>query len=174
MTLASPRWRAVTLLLLLALLFGLAVWYGTLGPAPAANAYPGAEELADGRAVGERAVVGGPVVGTGPVVIAAAYGDGETLRATVLDAPPDVEPGDRLTVYGTAETRDAVRAERVVRQPRSGYWYAYAVSLLAGLWTLGRTVRHWRVDRDGWGLARRDPTRSLRDRIRGPHGESSA
>lgn len=155
----SPWVRAVLLVLLLGALFGLLVWHGSLEPDPSVWALPGAEELGDdyGSYLGERVTVWGQVVQTDPVVIAVHYDVDRVIRLRVvgLDDSLRVSNGDRLNVYGVVEPARKIRVVNVVRIPASGVWYTYAISLLAGLWVLGRLVLHWRVDLETWTLCRR-------------------
>lgn len=165
--LRSPRSRALALMVLFGALVGLCVWYGSLGPDPAAWALPGEEELATDydRYVGERVAVGGTVASVEPVVIVAGYGvDGE-LRLAVDGVPTDsVAVGDSLRVYGVARADGSIGALNAVAVPRWGYWYMYPASFLAGLWVLGRIVRHWRLEE--WGLVPRARPLRAWDRVR--------
>ncbi len=158
--LRSPRARLVAVFVLLAALFGLVVWHGTLDPAPDAGAYPGPEQLgADYEAyLGETVAVGGEITETDPVVIEAEYGVGESIRLTVVGVDPGVtvEEGGQLRVFGVVEPGGTVRAENAFFVPDSGRWYTWSISFLAGLWVLGRIVLRFRFDREEWGLVRRD------------------
>jgi hypothetical protein len=157
--LRSPRARLLAVLVLLTALFGLLVWHGALAPAPEAGAYPSQEELAADydRYLGERVTVGGRIVETDPVAIDAEYGVEESIRLTVVGLDPGVriEEGADLQVFGVVEPDRTVRAEDAYAVPASGLWYTWTVSFLAGLWVLGRIVRHFRFDREEWGLVRR-------------------
>jgi len=163
--LRSSGVRALALLVLLSALFGLVVWHGTLDPAPDAWDLPGQEHVAtDGdRYVGERVSVEGRTRGTDPVVIAADYGvDSEIrLRVVGLDADVSGQAGDSLRVYGIFEGDRTVRSLNAFVVPTWGAWYTWSISFLSGLWVLGRIVRHWRIDRDPPGLARREQPLTL-------------
>jgi hypothetical protein len=53
-----------------------------------------------------------------------------------------------MVVYGTLEADNTIAViNTTVRQPWE-YQYMYLVSFLAGLWTLGRFIRHWSLDRE--------------------------
>lgn len=157
--LASPWRRVLVLGLLLSGLFGLAVWYGTLEPAPSAWDLPDAEDLDRDRDryVGERVQVRGDVVQLDPVVIHADYGvSGDVrLRIVGLDTSIPLREGIALWVYGVAEADLTVRSNNAFTVPGRGIWYTYMVSFLAGLWVLARIVRHWRFDPSSLALVRR-------------------
>jgi hypothetical protein len=173
----SPRARLLAVLVLLAALFGLVVWHGTLTPAPEAGAYPGSDELAAGydASLGAEVTVGGRIVETDPAVIDAEYGVDESIQLTVVGLDPSValEEGAILRVFGVAEPDRRVRAENAFVVPAAGQWYAWTVSFLAGLWVLSRVVRGFRLDREQWGLVRREQqltVRALLGRDRTPTG----
>jgi hypothetical protein len=72
---AGPLLRRTLLVaVLLAVLFGTLVAYGSVGPAPERNVYPDQRDLAADydRYVGDRVVVSGEVVSTDPLVVAGA------------------------------------------------------------------------------------------------------
>lgn len=144
--------RCLLVLALVAVLFGLCVWYGSLAPAPELGAYPNEDELAMDYAhyVGGYATVTGMVVTTEPVTIDADTGTGERIRLHVVDLSVAVEAGDRLQVYGVVGQDRTIRAVNAYTVPRTGLWYTWTVSFLAGLWVLGRIIRHWRVDSTAW------------------------
>lgn len=150
----SPRSRAAGLAGLAILLVGLLVWTGTLQPDPSAGAYADQDWYAEDptRFLGDRVTGTGRVVGTDPVRVSMEYNAG--ARATfVLDGVDHaVAEGLRVRVFGvlTGERRIAVLESFTT--PPNGLLYAYGVSLLAGLWTLSRIARHWRIDLDCWGL----------------------
>jgi len=153
----SVRVRTVAIVGLLALLFGLTVWYGALAPAPGLGAYPGAEELAHDydRYLGERVTLGGRVIATDPVTIDAEYGNRRTIRLTVTEPPPGIEDDDFVHLYGVVQPDRTIRTIDGFAVPRVGHWYTWTISFLAGLWVLGRIVRYWRVDPTDWTLTRR-------------------
>jgi hypothetical protein len=161
--------RAAVVLGLLAVLFGLGVWYGSLSPVPDLGAYPEQADLAaDYPAyVGAHATVDGRVTATDPVTIAARYGGGESLELRIVGLPTPVETGDHLRVYGVVEPDRTIRAENAFTVLRTGWLYMVTVSFLAGLWVLGRILVHWRIDRTAWALAPegRHRTRRLRGRL---------
>lgn len=145
---------------LLALLFALCVWSGTLGPNPAMGAFPGGEELAaDYDAyVGERVVVAGEVVGTDPAVVRLEFAGHPDLLLAVTGLGFEPGRGDLLRVYGVARPGHTVEALDAFAVPTTGRWYTWSVSFLAGLWVLGRVVSHWGLDRSDWALRARTTT----------------
>jgi hypothetical protein len=144
--------------LLLAGLVGLGVWYGSLAPAPSAGDYPGPRSLAadyDGH-VGERVEVPGRAVETDPLVV-----ESGGLRLAVTGLDRSVETGDVVWVYGVLEPRGQPPAgtdgrveavDAVVISPGE-FRYGRGISVLAGLWVLGRILQDWRIDRETLGLA---------------------
>lgn len=161
----SPAARAATVLALLGALFGLLVWYGSLGLAPEMWVLPGATHLEENydAFVGQRVHVTGTVVATDPVVIENAFGSGpgHTFRATVVGLDVDVQEGDRLAVYGVARPDHRIQARNAHTVPRRNYTYTYVVSFLAGAWVLTRLVLGWRVDLRRLAVEPRDRPRSL-------------
>jgi hypothetical protein len=54
-------------------------------------------------------------------------------------------PGDTLQAVGVLTDPRTVRLTNVVVVPRTGLWYAWVTSFVAGLWVLARLLRHWRL-----------------------------
>lgn len=162
--------RIAIVVALLGILLGLAVWYGSLPPAPEQGAYPDTHDLgADyDRYVGERVSVSGTVVSTSPVIIVNTYPPGNTLRLRITDLSIEVEKGNHVHVNGVARPNHTIRAKNAVVVPRSGHLYVWSVSFLAGLWVLGRIIRHWRLNTSEWTLQRRETplARNMDERIR--------
>lgn len=153
----SPRLRLVAIIVLVGVLTGLLVWYGSLPPDPAAGEYPGSDELTRDYAQyhGDRVVVSGPVLSTDPVVIDAVKGP-VTYRLTITGVDTPVSRGEHLSVYGVVLEDRTIQAITAYAVPQSGLWYAYVTSFVAGLWVLGRLLSHWRLDRDPLGLTPRE------------------
>lgn len=150
-----PLARLFAVAVLLAIMFGLLVWFASLPPAPEAGDYPGPYHLSVNyeEYVGERASMAAYVVQVDPVVLDAGSRNG--LRLELLEAPPDLSEGQRLRVFGIVETGHRMRHVNSFVVPRSGLVYAYVSSFFAGLWALYRLLKHWRFDRDGLGLVPR-------------------
>jgi hypothetical protein len=143
--------RLLALLLLAGMLCGLLLWAGTLEPDPDRNQFPDETEFAVdyNTYVGERVEFGGTVVATDPVVVEVTADSGRSLELTLqsVDNADRINADDEITVYGTLEPNNTVTViDTTVRQPWESY-YMYLVSFLAGLWTLGRFLRQWTVDR---------------------------
>lgn len=140
--------RLVVLIILIALLAGNLHWYYISGPNPAMGHYPtGGHQLnADyDRYIGERFILDGEVVDTDPVVV--RYGpadDPGLLTVTGLSTQP--ERGDRLRIFGIVRPNHTIEAINVVNLSQRRSWYVESVSLLAGIWVLGRILNHWRLD----------------------------
>jgi len=158
--------RLVALSFLFLALFSLLVLGGVdRPPAPELGRYPGLDDVVERpeTLLGDRVSVIGQVVATDPLVISAQH-ETETgvtaVRITVTDSNTAVERGDRVQVFGVLTDTETIRAINVVVLPQSGLWYSWIVSFIAGLWVLGRIVRHWRIDREQWAFVpRADPWR---------------
>lgn len=151
----TRRRRLVALGVLVCALGGLAVFAGTMEPDPSDNHYPDGIELAADFVAyhGESVEVSGTVVGTDPVVIEVETGIDRPLALTVLNVEEAVAVGQELRVFGTARPDETLVAhETVVVSPWETY-YAWAVSLVAGLWVLGRFLRGWRFERSTLSFA---------------------
>ncbi|MFB6182987.1 MAG: hypothetical protein ABEI96_00390 [Haloarculaceae archaeon] len=131
---------------------------------PGAGVFPGEDELlqAPNRYVGDRVTVSGVVESTAPLVVR-VDGRGGTARVTITDSGLSPDPGDTVRVYGVLTDPRTIRAVDAFAVPPSGLWYAWVVSFVAGLWTLGRLVRHWRVDASTLGFRPRDAPPSVED-----------
>lgn len=149
----SPRSRRLLGLgVLVGLLGGCAVGFGSVTPNPAVGDYPNEGSLAvnpDGY-VNEYVQVTGTVVQTDPVVIEDTYsvwvGDRYrrgTIRLHIVGLDRSVHPGQSLQVYGTVRPDGSVQARTSVSVRAHKQLYMYVVSALAGLWVLLRLVRGW-------------------------------
>jgi hypothetical protein len=149
--------RALLVCLLLVVLFGTFVAYGSLGPAPDRNVYPDTRDLADDydRYVGDRVVVSGEVVSTDPLVVAATDGRGGEVKYRIVQTSKRPAVGEDLRVFGVARDGGVIAARDGFVVDDGGSVYAYGASALAGGWVLGRLVRRWRLDPEA-GLVRRD------------------
>lgn len=148
------------IVLLFGIQFGLLVWYGSLEPAPQAGDYPGPDELSRdyNQYLGERVVVSGRVVATDPIMLNTTYGAGAIFQVTITGVSESVTRDEELRVVGIAREDRTIHATYAYTVTEKGRWYAYSVSLLAGLWVVGRLVRHWRFERTEIGLQpRRTP-----------------
>lgn len=159
---------------LLALLFGLCVWHGSLAPAPELGDYPDGRDLAGqyGAYVGDRATLSGQAVAAEPVTVVVTSGAGDPLRLTVTDLSVPVREGETVWVYGVVESERTIRATDAFTVAPGGTRYALSVSFLAGLWVLARIGRHWRFDAGDWALEPRDRASDSRalGRLRGLGG----
>lgn len=170
--LTSRSGRTVAVLLLLAVLFGLMVGFGTLAPAPSLGAYPSEDDLAANydAYIAQPVQVVGTVVETNPVVIAVEYdyyaaGDAYvgTLTLAITDVTTPVPPGQVVQVYGVARPDHTITARNVVTVPTVNFAYMYGISALAGLWVLVRLARDWRLDWQRGALTRREQPSALVD-----------
>jgi len=119
-------------------------------PEPELGVYPRAEEIAHHPDIylTHQVSVTGQVVSTDPLIIHADYETDaglDSIRITLTDVDADVERGDTLQVFGVLTDPRTVRPTNVVVVPRTGPWYTWITSFVAGLWVLARILRHWRL-----------------------------
>lgn len=141
--------RLFAILVLLSLLAGLLVWAGTLAPDPARNDFPDEDEFATDydAYVGVQIETDGTVVTTDPVVIEVTPDGRPSVELTLTNVDPSsMRVGDTVDVFGTLEADATVSVTNATVRSPWEFQYMYLVSFLAGLWTLGRFVRHWSVD----------------------------
>lgn len=144
--------RGVVVAVCLLALVTLLVAYGSLTPDPSAGRFPSNGAVDDGTlTTGDRVVVSGTARGETPGGTRLALDGGATVLVRGLDA----DPGADVWLYGTYRG-GTIRSERAVVRAPWEITYLYAVSLLGGLLTLGRTLRTWRVDTDRWVLRPRE------------------
>lgn len=153
--LESRRGRVGGVLMLLIVLSGLCLVFGTQTAVQTKAPLPGADHLGYdvSRYVGEPVEVSGVVINTDPVVIGSEYNyyaDGERhggfFTLTVRNIGQPVAEGELIEVYGVLESENAMTAQTIVAVPARNFLYMYLVSLLAGLWVMGRLLAHWRLD----------------------------
>ncbi|MFC4247704.1 hypothetical protein ACFOZ7_12130 [Natribaculum luteum] len=177
----GQRGRLLAALVLLAVLAGFLVWDGTATADPSLNQFPDDEAVVnEPRAyVDERVVLGGRVVDTDPVVVEISHtGDSRTVTledvdATVQNADRALKRGDEVSAFGTLENPSTLATERTIVRESWELQYMYVVSLLGGLWVLGRFVRGWRFDREQLAFVPRERPRPLRNRFQPRPSETS-
>lgn len=160
----SPPARAFAVLALCCVLGALFVGYGATTPDPTRNDYPNERLLIEDPddAVGQQVELSGEVVVVDPVLIAVENPTGDPLELRVTNVDEPVAEGEELRVFGTVGPDMSIAAQRtLVREPWESS-YMYAVSLLGGMWALGRFVRGWRVDTDEWAFVQREAPLGLR------------
>lgn len=172
--LTSLSGRAVAVLLLLAVLFGLMISFGTLSPALSLGAYPSEDNLAanNDAYIGQPVQVVGTIAETNPVVIAVEYdyyaagaAHVGTLTLTVTDVTTPVTPGQVVQVYGVARPNRHIAARNVVTVPTVNFAYMYGISALAGLWVFVRLARDWRLDWQRGAVTRHEQPPGLVDPV---------
>lgn len=160
----SRQGRFSVLVVLLALLLGLMVGFGTITPDPMLGSYPDHNQLATkyDSYLGDPVQVTGTVVQTDPVIIQNDYSvwngghyQTGTVELTITDLSRSVTTGQTLQVYGTARPDQTIRAVNSVVVPATNYLYMYGVSALAGLWVLARLIRGWTIDPTTFAVRRR-------------------
>lgn len=160
------RWtlagRVLVTVLLLGVAVALAVRFGHLEatPDPATKHFPDEAALAADYSslVGSRVELYGSVTATNPVVVKGTYG-GHELAVTVVDVTTDPAVGEYLHVYGVAEPGGTVRAIDTVVYPATGITFTYAVSALAGAWTVCRFLNRWTFAREEMAFTPRSEPR---------------
>lgn len=159
---SSDQWLAVFVrrlgavgVLLLAL-FGLLVWHGTLGPAPALGAFPSQDHIGGQyeRYVGDEVEIAGHVVETHPLTVEATYDENVVIEFRIVGLDQSIDPrrGELLRVYGVAQPDRTINARSGFTVSQSSVWYTWSISFLAGLWVLSRIVQQWRFNTDEWAL----------------------
>lgn len=156
--------RVILILFLLTVLFSLLVVGGIdRPPAPELGIYPHTEEIAQQSTDYQNQSVSfvAQVVSTEPVIVRATYGTelgAKSIRLKITELGAIVNRGDRLQIFGVLIGPQTVRATNVVVVPQSGLWYVWVISFIAGLWILGRIIRHWKIDLQTWAfLPRAEP-----------------
>lgn len=134
------------MVLAIAALFALLVWYGTVEPSPERNHYPDEDELGDDYEdlLDERVAVDGTVFAGDPPVLEIEHAAGP--RRFELRGGPDVRTGQRVRVYGTVRRGYVLEVHEAVVTDARESWYVYGVSALAALWVAARAARQWRFD----------------------------
>ncbi|MFP9191237.1 hypothetical protein ACLI4Q_06185 [Natrialbaceae archaeon A-CW1-1] len=141
--------RLLSLGFVLGALFGLFIFDGALEPAPEINDYPGTDDLEEAPTtlLDEQASVSALVVATDPITIQLENGD-----EYVVEGAPEANVGQELSVFvtihepATDTTPGTLEAHDGVARDQWETTYMYAVSIIAALWILVRSIRHWRLD----------------------------
>lgn len=170
----SARARILLVLLLLGGQFALFPLYETQPVNPDAWVFPRSGDFVDApdEYLGERVAAAGFVQETDPLVIEAS-----NARITVTGSDLSPEVGDKVRVYGVLTEPRTIDAIHAFAVPPGGLWYTWSVSFLAGLWVLGRLVRHWRFDPRRLSFSARDEpltTGAVIDAIRSERGDPDA
>lgn len=158
------RYRVVALVCLLAILGGLFVWAGTVGPDPTNNDFPGPTDIHENpdEYVGSLVTVSGTVTSTDPLTIETEPHPGETRTFVVENANDDAAVGDRVWAHGPLRSEGRVDTIHAVHREPWELSYMFAVSVLAGLWVLARFANRWTVDTTAWAVVpRREPLLTL-------------
>ncbi|WP_092734206.1 hypothetical protein [Halopenitus persicus] len=152
--------RDIGILVLLALLCGLLVWAGTVKPDPTENRYPETDDLLTDydRYVGQCTQIGGTVVSTDPVIIELSN-EIDTRHITVRGVHRDVTADESLVVFGRVRPNSVIDAGGVITREPWEQWYMYAVSVIGGLWVLGRLLNRWQFNRRTWTVEPRETPR---------------
>lgn len=143
----TAKGRVFVVLLLLLGQTALFPLYAQQSTAPEAGVFPNADEISTNpdAYLGAQVVMEGTVYRTSPLVIEVRSGP-DTHYLTVVDSGLSPRRGDKLRVYGTFVGDGTITSDFAFAVPRSGLWYTWTVSFLAGLWVLGRLIRHWTLD----------------------------
>lgn len=162
-----PLVRAVAIVLLVGVVFGLGVHYEATDDDRLP--YPESEALATdyGAHVGETTLVFGTVRtfdnATGTVPIDVESDEGSFTLAvhgfdSALGSGESVQPGGTVQVYGQLGSNRTIDASEVAVVNRSGSstTYKYAVSAVGAVLVLALFFSRWRVDRDALALEVRE------------------
>lgn len=143
----TARGRLVVVVLLLAAHGALFPLYATQPVNPDAGRFPDSDEFLSepNRYLGDRVTAGGVVISTDPLVLRVGGSD-EPTCVEITDSKLSPEVGDKVRAFGILTDSKTISATDAFAVPRRGLWYAWSVSVLAGLWTLWRLVAHWTVD----------------------------
>ncbi len=157
---------------ILLLLTGLAVLcplYAQQPVNPELGVYPDDDEFGETpeQYIGDTVVTGGIVQQVSPLVIEIETTQGPQ-ELMIVDTALRPEVGDKVRVFGILTATGTVRSLNGFAVPRTGRWYAWGISFLAGLWVLTRLIRHWTVDWTRIRFQRRDTPISLSDVCRIP------
>jgi hypothetical protein len=103
--------------ILLGLLFGATVGFGSLSPNPDAGRYPGAEPVRDQpeTLIGSQVTVWGTIVETDPVVLQTGGGRGVTYKITLTgDTVSRADVGNGIGAHGTLKEPRRMRVDRAL------------------------------------------------------------
>lgn len=132
------------------MLSGLLIWAGTLTYDPSLNAFPDEADFGPipDAYIGQQVSIDGTVTSTDPVVIRVAYDPAGSTEITLEGIDHPVQEGQHISAFGTLADPTTLTVDRALVRSPWEKWYMYAVSFLAGLWVLARSLVHWRFDRD--------------------------
>lgn len=139
----SIRLRAGLIVILVLIQVGMFLHYGFI-TAGCPNYECFAEDY--DRYVGQRFLVGGPVVATSPPTIALIYGGGKSFELRLQGFSARVSPGDRVVVYGTFKPDRTMHVQNFIVHQASNLYYMYSVSILAIALVVVIGLREWRFD----------------------------
>lgn len=168
----KTKYRGLTIIVLVLILFTLFVWYGNLKSDPEQGNYPGAEELIDDydKYLGEKVEVTGKVVDEDPIRIEIEHGK-QKKELTIIGTDKLVDNGDRLSVYGTVKKDDTIDAENTVVFPFLNYIYMYVISLVGAAWILIRIIKQWKWNSEELRFERRDEPLPLKQILMGGYSD---
>lgn len=128
-----------------------------------AGVYPNVGDILEcpDKYVGHRIETGGITRQTDPLVIEVVTTRGD-YPITVTDTELTPKTGDKVRVFGILTDPHTIRSIDAFVQPRTGRWYAWGISFLAGLWVLSRMIRYWTVDPTTMGFYPREAPLSVR------------
>lgn len=164
---SSARGRLTIVLLLLVGQFTLFPLYAQQPVNPDAWVLPRSGDFLDApdRYLGEKVVTEGVVVDTDPLTLDVEV-EQQVYPINVTGSAITPNVGDKVRVYGILAGPRTVRALNAFAVPRRGLWYTWSVSSLAGLWTLVRMLKHWRLDLHELAFRPRETNLTLRGAVR--------
>lgn len=128
-----------------------------------AGVFPGSDEFIESpeQYRGDSVVTGGIVQQTSPIVIEIETTQGtHTVTVTGITSTPSV--GDKIRIYGTLTAPQTINSINAFVVPQAGLWYTWGISFFAGMWTLLRLIRHWRLNLSQLSFSRRDTPLTFR------------
>lgn len=137
--------RIAVMCILIIALFGSLVWFDSMSPSPELGVPPTESNFVGSydRFVGQRVLADGTVTSSDPLKIRVSSEKDEIIELKIIGHDRVVSRGDGLSVYGVLETKNRIKAINIIHKPRAAQQRTYVVSFIAGLWVVGRLVRHW-------------------------------
>jgi len=135
--------RVLLIIVLLIGQGGLGVWFGSVEDnAPMEHLMEDDMTTDNVDHLGREVIVTGTVVGTDPVRIRVS-GPEDTVELIVDGLESSVSVDADVQIRGRLIEPQTVQVDEAIVVPKWGPWYAWTVSLLAGLWVLVRIGRQW-------------------------------
>lgn len=140
--------RIFLIVVLLVAQFGLLVFFESSSSRFEAGVYPPIDSMKNNyqEYYGKNVNVAGSVIHTDPIIISYGYSPENSVELRIAGVDERVHLGDSVRVYGRVESDYTIDGKRLIKVSRTGQFYMYSISLLAGFWVLGRVIRDWKFD----------------------------